>query len=99
MKIPSYCCCSYVVKGIQFNCILIAFLKYFHSNSLLEEEHNELLDSYLLKGLYDTKVANATMRSFKSELTLRQQLIKSAAKLILQDSVIKLDNLPIFKFH
>jgi hypothetical protein len=54
---------------------------------MLEEEHSDVLDSYLLQGFYDTKVASATMRSYKSELPLRQQLIKSAARLILQDRV------------
>jgi hypothetical protein len=54
---------------------------------MLQEEHSDVLDSYLLQGFYDTKVASATMRSYKSQLPVRQPLIKSAAKLILQDRV------------
>lgn len=45
----------------------------------------ELLDCYLLGGLKDTKLAIATMNCFQIELPDGQQLIKSAAKLILLD--------------
>jgi hypothetical protein len=55
---------------------------------MLQKINSDLLNSYLLEGFYNKKLASSTMRCYASELPPNKQLIKSAAELVLTDKEV-----------